>query len=184
MSRTDEEQKRGSGLSSDRALWQRCRTTDAPEDAAARFLDLAAFADGRLDADEEDRVAALLAADPAARDDVAAARALASGVAETPSTLERIVDRACAILPGLPAAPGRVVPFTPPPGRHRILHGLAQWGSLAAAIAMASWLGFAMGSDASLMLSQPSQSSDVSVLPELLDPGAGFLRDLGESPRT
>jgi len=184
MSRADEEQKRAPDLASDRALWQRCRTTDAPEDAAARFLDLAAFADGLLDTDEQDRVAALLAADPTARDDVTAARALASGVAEPPSALECIVDRACAILPDLLVAPGRVVPFAPPPRRRRILHGVAQWGSIAAAIAVASWLGFAMGSDASLMLSQPSQSSDVSVLPELLDPGTGFLRDLGESPRT
>ena len=184
MSRTDEEQKRAPDLASERTLWQRCRTTDAPEDEAARFLDLAAFTDGLLDTDEEDRVAALLAADPALRDDVAAARALAGGPAEPPSAVERIVDRARAILPGLPATPGRVVPFAPPPGRRRILHGVAQWGSLAAAIAVASWLGFAMGSDASLMLSQPSQSSDVGVLPELLDPGSGFLRDLGESPRT
>ena len=184
MSRTDEEQKRAPDLASDRALWQRCRMTDAPEDEAARLLDLAAFADGRLDTDEEDRVAALVAADPAARDDVAAARALAGGVAEPLAALERIVDRARAMVPDLPTAPGRVVPFAPPPRRHRILHGVGQWGSLAAAIAVASWLGFAMGSDASLMLSQSPQSSDVSVLPELLDPGTGFLRDFGESPQT
>ena len=181
MSRTDEEQARGSDLSSDRALWQRCRTTDAPEDEAARFLDLAAFADGLLDTDEEERVAASVAADPAARDDVAAARALAVGVAEPPSALERIIDRACAMVPDRSMSPGRVLVFAP---RRRILHGVAQWGSLAAAIAVASWLGFAMGSDTSLMLSQSSQSSDMSVLPEVLDPGTGFLRDLGESPQT
>ncbi len=59
---------------------------------------------------------------------------------------------------------------------------MAQWGSLAAAIAFTSWLGFAMGSGVSQTLTQPSQSnqiSDENFLPELLDPSTGFLRDLG-----
>ncbi len=54
----------------DRRLWQRCRMMDADEDEAARFLDLAAFADGLLDIEERERVAALLAADPEAAADV------------------------------------------------------------------------------------------------------------------
>jgi anti-sigma factor RsiW len=162
----------------DRTLWQRCRTIDAPEDEAARFLDLAAFAEGRLDPDERDRVAALLALDPAAAADVAAARALAGGLGETPEGLDRVIARAGAILPDTPGIPGRVVPFRL--REHRpILHGVTQWGSLAAAIAIASWLGFAMGSDASLALSQTGPAIDT----ELLDPGTGFLRDLGEGPR-
>jgi hypothetical protein len=49
---------------------------------------------------------------------------------------------------------------------------------------MASWLGFAMGSDASRTLIGPVPSSDISFLPELFDPGSGFLRDLGEGLRT
>jgi len=61
---------------------------------------------------------------------------------------------------------------------------VAQWGSLAAAMAMASWLGFAMGSGASRALSGPVSSSETSLLPELFDPGSGFLRDLGEVLRT
>jgi hypothetical protein len=64
---------------------------------------------------------------------------------------------------------------------------LAQWGSLAAAIVVASWLGFAMGSGASLDLSQPRQQSQAgvdSLLPEVLDPATGFLRDLGEGQQT
>jgi hypothetical protein len=64
------------------------------------------------------------------------------------------------------------------------VQSFAQWGSLAAAIAVASWLGFAMGSDATLALSQPRQPSDSSFLPELFDPASGFLRDLGEGTRT
>lgn len=184
MSQTDGEWEAGPERSSDRDLWQRSRITDMPEDEAARFLDIAAFADGRLDPDERERVAALLADDPAAAADVAAAQALARGIDEAPSGLDRIVARAVAISPDELAPSGRVIAFARHPRGRRILHGLTQWGSLAAAIAVASWLGFAMGSDTSLALSQPRQSSDASLLPELLDPGPGFLRDLGEGLRT
>jgi hypothetical protein len=96
--------------------------------------------------------------------------------------LERIVARACAILPSEPTS--RVVAFTPPSRQRRILHGFAQWGSLAAAMVLASWLGFAMGSDTSRTLSAPVPPSDASFMPELFDPGSGFLRDLGEVLRT
>jgi anti-sigma factor RsiW len=156
--------------------------TDATEDEVSRFLGLAAFADGLLEPDERDRMAALLAADPVAIDDVAAARALVGGIDDLPEGLERIVARACATFPG--EIDSRVVAFAPPRWRHHILHGLAQWGSLAAAIAMVSWLGFAMGSDASRSLSGPVPSIDTGFLPELFDPGSGFLRDLGEVLRT
>jgi anti-sigma factor RsiW len=184
MSQNDREWEVGPDRSSDRAFWQRCRVVDTPEDEAARFLDIAAFADGILDPDEYERVAALLADDPAAAADVAAARALARDVNEVEGELEPIVARACALLPGEPAAQSRVVPFAPYLQRRRIVHGLTQWGSLAAALAVASWLGFAMGSGASLALSQAPQSSEPSLWPELLDPGPGFLRDLGEGLRT
>ena len=182
MSRKRERREMGADWSPDRALWRRSCRTEAPEDDVARFLDLAAFADGLLEPDEHDRVAAFLARDPATADDVAAARKIDGGAVEPPARLERIVTRACAAFPGETNA--RVVTFVRPPGRHRILHGVAQWGSLAAAIAMAGWLGFAMGSDASRTLSDPVSSGDASVLPELFDPGSGFLRDLGEVLRT
>lgn len=182
MSRMDEEREDRAAWSADRALWRRSCLTDATEDEVSRFLDLAAFADGLLEPDERDRVAALLAGDPVATDDVAAARTVGSGPDELSGRLERIATRACAILPG--ATDRHVVAFASRPWRRRILHDLGQWGSLAAAIAMASWLGFAMGSDASRTLSGPVPSSDASFLPELFDPGSGFLRDLGEVLRT
>jgi hypothetical protein len=183
MSRTDEEREDRMNRSPDRALWQRSRTTDVPEDQPARFLDLAAFAEGRLDSDEQEWIAALLAADPAAAADVAAARAFTEGIDETPDGLDRIIARACALLPDSSLTQGRVVTF-PPPQRHgRMLHGLTRWGSLAAAIAMASWLGFALGSDTLLALSPPNAAGDASFLPELLEPGTGFLRDLSEGSR-
>jgi anti-sigma factor RsiW len=182
MSRTDEERKELPDWSSDRALWRRSCLTDATEDEVSRFLDLAAFADGLLEPDESDHIAALLAADPAARDDVAAARGGGAGTDVLPGTLERIVGRACAILPSEPTS--RVVAFSPRPRRRRILQGVAQWGSLAAAMVLASWLGFAMGSDTSRALTAPVTSNDASFLPELFDPGSGFVHDLGEALRT
>jgi anti-sigma factor RsiW len=193
MIRTDEERAEGPDPLSDRRLWQRSRVIDAPEDEAARFLDLAAFADGRLDAEDQDRVAALLAADPDAAADVRSARML-DGTEEGSTDLEPIIARACAILPGAdrpdadhPDADqwrGRVIVLALRRSRRPLVQSFAQWGSIAAAIAVASWLGFAMGSDASLALSNPRQPSDAGFLPELFDPANSFLRDLGESLRT
>jgi anti-sigma factor RsiW len=166
----------------DRRLWQRCRTMDAEEDEAARFLDLAAYADGLLDIEEQERVAALLTADPEAAADVRAAQAVA-GAEWARVGLERIVARAIAILPDTDAVSGKIVPLAPRRGR-RLLQISAQWGSLAAAIALAGWLGFAMGSNTSLALSDRRQPSASGLLPELFDPGTVLLRDLGEGLRT
>lgn len=166
----------------DRRLWQRCCTMDAEEDEAARFLDLAAYADGLLDIEERERIAALLAADPEAAADVRAARGLAA--AEwTSDGLDRIVARASTTSPDTGSVGGKVVPLAPRQGR-RLLQISAQWGSLAAAVALVGWLGFAMGSDTSLALSEQRQSGDTGLLPELFDPGPNFLRDLGEGMRT
>ena len=174
MSRTDE--------SSDHALWERSRALDAPADEAAHFLDLAGFAEGLLDPDEQERVGAFVAGDSAAEADVAAALAFTGGIDERPVGFERIVARACALVPDAQFSTARVIAFAPP--QRRVLHGLAQWASLAAAILVASWLGFSMGSDTSFALSQPGLSSDSSVIPELFDPGTGFLRDFAENLRT
>src|SRR5712672_2440614 len=59
-------QSEGPNPAEDRRLWQRCRTMDAEEDETARFLDLASYADGLLDIEERERVAALLIVDPQA----------------------------------------------------------------------------------------------------------------------
>ena len=115
--------------------------------------------------------------------DVAAAQAFAGGFAEPPDGLDRVIARACAISPDNSAAKGEVLAFRSPRRHPSIVHGLTRWAGLAAAIAIASWLGFAMGSDTSLALSQSGTASDASFLPELLDPGTGFLRDLSEGLR-
>ncbi len=107
-----EEPEQAPNPAEDRRLWQRCRTMDADEDEAARFLDLAAYADGLLDIEEQERVAALLAADPEAAADVRAARALAAAE-PTSAGLERIIARASAISPGTDSGSGKVVPLAP-----------------------------------------------------------------------
>jgi len=168
---------------SGRGLWQRCRQAEAPADESLRFLDLAAFAEGGLDPDEHDRIAAFLVADPDAAADVAAARALAGDSGESSAAIDRIVARAGALRPAAPSNPGVIYWLFHPP-RRILRNGLAQWSTLAAALAIAAWLGFAMGSDASLALSNSRPSSDMGFLPELFDPASGFLRDLGEGLRT
>jgi hypothetical protein len=161
---------------SDRALWQRCRLAEGPLDESLRLLDLAAFAEGGLDPDEHDRIAAWLVADPEAAADVAAARALAGTSGESSAAIGRIVARAGALRPSAPSDRGRVYSFFRP-RRGILLHGLAQWGSLAAAIAIAAWLGFTMGSDASSALSQPKLGGDDGSAIELFDPATGFVHD-------
>src|SRR5271169_6883663 len=132
MSRTSKEAGNSTEFASNRALWRRCQTTDAPADEAARFLDLAAFAEGVLDEEERDRVAADLATDPVAAADVAAARVLGRGLGAPPAEIGHIIARADALVPEASSGAGLVRPFAAVPARHRLLQGLAQWGSLAA----------------------------------------------------
>ena len=166
----------------DRRLWQQCRGMDAVEDEAARFLDLAAYADGLLDIEERERVAALLAADPEAAADVRAAQGFAAAE-PTFAGLERVIARASAISRDTDFVSGTVIPLAPRHGG-RLLQSVAQWASLAAAVALAGWLGFAMGSDTSLALSDHRQPSATGLFPELFDSGTVLLRDLGEGVRT
>lgn len=182
MMQTDAERDDQPVRESDRRLWQRSRLTDAPEDEEARFLDLAGFADGLLDSDEYQRVAAVLAHDLEAATDVEAARA-SPLLDEATAGLDNIVARACAILPDAAGPRGRVVPLVPR-GRSSLVHHFAQWGSIAAAIALAGWLGFSMGSDTSIALTASHQSSQAGLLPDVFDPPSGLLRDLGEGLRT
>lgn len=155
---------------------------DASEDEAVRFLDLAAFADGLLEEDEHDRVAAWLMLDPEAAADVRAATAV-DIAGQSPGVLERVVARACAIIPETGSQHSHVIPLARWRER-RLVERFAQWGSLAAAIALAGWLGFGMGSDTSLALSERNQPSEAIPLPDLFDPSIGFLHDLAEGLQT
>src|SRR5207248_7973058 len=66
MAGVDDQSERGERRldGAERALWRRGAATEIAEDEAERFLDLAGFADGRLDPDEHDRIAERLARDP------------------------------------------------------------------------------------------------------------------------
>jgi anti-sigma factor RsiW len=110
----------------DRVLWQRSRMIDVAEDESARFLDLAAFAEGRLDPDERERVAEWLQSHQEAADDIAAAQALAS--AAVPEALpETSVARACAIVGAGPSRRGTIVPFRAREGKRPVLGTIARW---------------------------------------------------------
>lgn len=172
-------------LSPDRGLWRRSRMVDLTPDENERFLDLAGFADGRLDPDDRDRVAEWLAKDPIAAEDVATARAGAAPEAMP----EALVARAVALVAGGDLWPDNVVAFGPRhherPGRYGpSLVGAARWGSLVAAMAVAGWLGFTLGMDASLSFAQSRQGGDNGFLSELLDPSTGLMGDLTEGTRT
>jgi anti-sigma factor RsiW len=162
----------------DQILWQRSRMIDAAEDDGARYLDMAAFAEGRLDPDERERVAEWLQSHPDEAGDIEAARALASGD-PTQALPETSVARACAIIGG--AGPGRrgsVVAFRAREGRRPVLAAVAQWGSLAAALVVAGWLGFTLGMDASGMLARKVPGADDGAAQELFGSSSGFFRDL------
>src|SRR5438105_910929 len=166
------------------ALWQRSRITDAAEDEAGCYLDLAGFADGLLDADDSERVAEWLGRDPIAAGDVVAARALVSPARQSEAVPESVLARACALVGGGEPQPGTVVPFRSGRKGRPALPNLARWAGLAAATVLASWLGFTLGMDTSRSLAQRGLSSEDSFFNELLDPSTGFLRDLSEGAQT
>lgn len=174
---------------SDQALWQRsCTMTLADDEAAtaARYLDLAGFADGRLDADDRERVAEWLDDDPEAATDVAAAAAAAAVIALSDEAApESIVLRACALVGTASSAAGNVIAF-PPEGRQprARLPFMARWGSLAAAVAVAGWLGFNLGIDTSRAYIAGNQPTAEGFLNELVDTQGGPVGDLGDGSQT
>jgi anti-sigma factor RsiW len=155
---------------SDAALWRRSGMIEVTEDEAERFLDLAGYADGRLDPDDRERVAEWLAGDAVAAGDVAAAQ-VALAPAAPP---EPVIARACGLVEGDRTT---VIPF--PLGRRYTprLQSMARWGSLVAAMAVASWLGFTLGMDTSLPYTQVRQTGEDSFFGELLEPSTDFLTE-------
>jgi hypothetical protein len=177
-------------------LWRQSGSQELPADDPAMLLDLAAFAEGKLDPEEAACVAVLVDEMPELAADIAVARSLAGTEGERNLLVDRVIARAAALDPKAgesPAVPGNVVEFRPArrgsgggPSRtgHRELQRFAQWGSLAAAVVLASWLGFAMGRDASSAITQLEQPSEDSLLREVFDPSTGFMRELADAMRT
>jgi anti-sigma factor RsiW len=164
--------------SPDGALWRRSLAIDVTEDEEEYFLDLAGYAEDRLDPDERDRIAERHAKDPMAATDVAAARAFARSGLPAEAAPADVVARACALVAdGMPLR-GRVIPFPKFFRPQPTLHGVARWTGLAAAVVLASWLGFALGGDASAFFGPANQAAEDSLLRDMLDPSTALLRDL------
>jgi anti-sigma factor RsiW len=162
---------------SDQELWRRSQEIDVSPDEAEFLLDLAAFADNRLDDDDTARVAALLVLDAGAAADVAATQALA-GVAMIAADESAIARAEALIGEGRPEAV--LIAFPVPQRIARPWYSAASWSGLAAAIVLAGWLGFDLGSGLSgtPSLSHPTDETSAS---ELLDPGPQLLRDFTEN---
>jgi hypothetical protein len=165
-----------SGAPADREVWRRSQDMEATLDEASYLLDLAAFADNRLDDDETARIAAMIARDTDAAEDIAAARTLAGAAmlaadAGTLARAEALVGegRPEAVLIAFPARPPVVRPW----------YSAATWSGLAAAVVLAGWLGFDLGSGISNgpVFSRPADDMSAS---ELLDP-TPQLRDLTDN---
>lgn len=161
----------------DRDVWRRSQQIEAPADDAERLLDLAAFADNRLDEDEAERVAALLARDPDAAGDVAAARLLADATMEAADPA--IIARAAALGDG-PRVEADVIAFPIRPVV-RPWFSAASWSGLAAAVVLAGWLGFNLGSGLP-GLTPTAHATDEASTSELFDPTPPLiLRDFTEN---
>ena len=162
----------------DRVLWRRSRMIEVADDQCARYLDLAAFAERRLDPDERERVAEWLRTHPEAAGDVEAAGAQANAP-RSEVVPETAVARARAIVGDAAASrPGSVIPFRASTGKGPVLATMAQWGSLAAALVVAGWLGFTLGMDTSGMLAWSRAGSDDGVAQDLFGSSPAFFRDL------
>ena len=170
----------------DAALWRMSRTVEMTEEAAEaeRYLDLAGLADERLDPEDRTRVAEWLANDPVAAGDVAAAGALALRAERLEAVPHSVVVRASALVEGGEPGGGTVIQFRPGRRDRPGLRGVAGWGSLVAAMAVASWLGFTLGMDTSFSLAQIRPAGEDGFLREFLDPSTGFMRDLTEDSQT
>lgn len=165
----------------DRTLWQRSQGSQTSLAETERFLDLAGFVDGRLDNGERARVAELIAGDPMAAADAAVARVLHA--AALPPASGEIVARATALVDSEQVG-GKILSFPhqrlrQPQPQPRIWTEAARWSGLAAAIALACWLGFDLGGDLPGIASITRPSDDMGVS-ELLDPAPLALRDLSE----
>jgi anti-sigma factor RsiW len=162
----------------DRDVWRRSHQIEAPADEAERLLDLAAFADNRLDDDDTARVAALLADDVDAAGDVTAARLLADVTME--AAAPEIIVRAAA-LAGEEPAEARVIAFPARPPMSRPWFSAARWSGLAAAMVLAGWLGFSLGSGLPGVAPTAGMTDEASAT-ELFDPAPPLiLRDFSEN---
>jgi hypothetical protein len=175
----------------ERALWQRWVMANggpaaarAGDDSAGTLtldeLTLAAYAEGRLDAAVGRSIGAMLDDYPDLAADVAMARQAGTSAPGDAGAdaLASVVARASALVPG---SGDRVIAFRGAPARQEPNWRLAvRWGALAASVAVVSYLGFALGSNATIGLASLNQPAAATATDELLDPPTGFLGGLNE----
>lgn len=150
----------------ERALWRRWRQVAAGNAATPDALDLAAYAEGRLDEAEAMAIETWLAAHPEILADVQMARVLAPAPSDTSHAA--IVAKACALVTGsrLTPANSNVVPL------HRGMaawRSALAWSSVAASLVAASLVGFTMGSEAYQRLAQTQVQPSDNVPADILD---------------
>jgi anti-sigma factor RsiW len=165
-----------SGAPPDREVWRRSQEMEATPDEASYLLDLAAFADNRLDDDETALIAALIERDTDVAEDVAAARTLAGATMLAADV--GIVARAEALV-GESQREAMLIAFPARPPVVRPWYSAATWSGLAAAIVLAGWLGFDLGSGISTSPAFNRPADDTSAS-ELLDPSP-MLRDFTDN---
>jgi hypothetical protein len=165
-----------SGAPADREVWRRSQAMEVTPDEASHLLDLAAFADNRLDDDETALIAALIERDADTAEDIAAARTLAGATMLAADA--SIVARAEALV-GEARPEAELIAFPARPPVVRPWYSAATWSGLAAAIVLAGWLGFDLGSGISNgpVFTRPADDASAS---ELLDPSP-LLRDFTEN---
>ena len=177
------------GSAQDRVLWQRWSTTEKaaegeapggigrPVAAAPDAMELAEFAENRLSGPASAAVEAYLASHPAVAADVAsAARAAEIPFRPGDAALAVTIARAAALVPaaGHDRGGDNIVPFRAVRPAAAPWPIAARWGALAASLALVSWLGFALGSDAYGDLAALDGQSGTRLVDELLDPPSGF----------
>jgi hypothetical protein len=150
------------------ALWERWRNgaQTASDDAAPDPMELAAWADGRLDEVRAEPIEAWLAVHPEALGDAFAAQQAAAAPPPPALASDELIGRAAALVPALPE---NVVRLRPADVRAPLWLSAARWGGLAASLVVTSLVGFALGNDAYFNLTG-DQPSVESALHELLDP--------------
>ena len=160
----------------DEEVWRRSQSMDAVPDEVEYLLDLAAFAENRLDEDETARIAALVMRDSTGAADVAAAQLLAD--VEITAADPGVVARAVTLV-GDDRPEAMLIAFPTRPSAPRPWFNVATWGSLAAAVMLAGWLGFDLGG----LLSDNFSGRGIDELStsELLDPTPLLLRGFADN---
>ena len=156
------------------ALWRRWRATARAESDTREPdpLQLAAYAEHRLDEAEAGAIEAWLAANPEAFEDVRLAQA---DLDQPQAASAAMIQRALPLLAGS----GRVLAFERPERRLSGLRLALAWGGMAASIAATGFVGFVLGSAAygSFIGDQEMQSTPDQ---ELFAPPTALFSDAGE----